>query len=138
MSLFNNLNVPSWQEIRRAVTCRNFGRFLTSPLMTSFAFFLAGLYANSVLQVVADRQVVHCGEEKCPPLPDLGHDLFPHLTFVRICDYWLYIAVGSTLVRFSPLFVNYSLSLVMLRRWAFLQGMLFWMRGISVALTRRQ
>jgi hypothetical protein len=90
-----------------------------------------------VLQIVADRQVVDCGAETCPPLPDLGHEAFPHLTFVKICDYWLYAFVGCTIVRFSPIFVSKSLSLVMLRRWAFLQGSLFWMRGISVALTRQ-
>jgi len=50
----------------------------------------------------------------------------------------LYAAVGMTLIRFSPLIVSKSLSLVMLRRWLFLQGTLFWFRGISVALTRRQ
>jgi hypothetical protein len=131
-------SLPSWRSIRKALTWRNFGRFLVSPLMAAFIFFLCGLYANSVLQIVADRQVVHCGEEQCPPLPDLGHELFPHLTFVSICDYWLYFVVGATFLRFSPIFISTAMSLVMLRRWFFLQGMLFWMRGISVALTRRQ
>ena len=56
---------------------------------------------------------------------------------VMICS-GLYAAVGMTLIRFSPLIVSKSLSLVMLRRWLFLQGTLFWFRGISVALTRRQ
>ena len=56
---------------------------------------------------------------------------------LQICDYWLYAFVGGTLLRFSPIFISKSLSLVILRRWLFLQGSLFWMRGISVALTRQ-
>jgi len=137
MGLLSYLNVPSWSDIRSALTLRNVGKFFVSPLMAALVYFFLGLYCNSVLQIVADRQTMHCGEERCPPLPDLGHQAFPHLSFVRICDYWLYIAVASTVLRFSPLFVNYSLSLVMLRRWFFLQGTLFWMRGISIALTRQ-
>lgn len=84
--------------------------------------------------------MVQCGADgtqRCPPLPDLGHDLFPRIESVAICDYWLYAVVGLTIVRFSPFFVSKSLSLVMLRRWLFLQGSLFWMRGISVAITRQ-
>ncbi len=137
MGLIEYLNVPSCRQIWAALTWHNLWKLMTSPLALAFAFFFAGLYANSVLQIVADREVVECGEEVCPPLPDLGHQLFPHITFVKICDYMLYGAVASVFFRFSPLFVNYSLSLVMLRRWAFLQGLLFWMRGISVALTRQ-
>ena len=85
--MFESLNVPSCGDIFHALTWRNICRFFVSPLFASFLFFAAGLYANSVLQVVADRQVVHCGEDVCPPLPDLGHELFPHLKFVSICDY---------------------------------------------------
>jgi hypothetical protein len=133
------LNCPSCSAICRALTCRNFGKFLTSPLMAAFAFFFVGLYANSVLQMVAEHEKIDCGLEnaRCPPLPDLGHQVFPYIKFVKICDYMLYASVASIMIRFSPLFVSYSLSLVMLRRWAFLQGLLFWMRGISVALTRQ-
>jgi hypothetical protein len=90
------------------------------------------------MQVVADRQAVYCGEDVCPPLPDLGHQVFPHLTFVSICDYWLYACVGLTFFRFSPIIISKSLSLVLLRRWLFLQGTMFGMRGISIVLTRRQ
>jgi len=133
------LNIPSCSAICRALTCRNLFKFLTSPLCASFVFLFVGLYANSVLQMVAESEEVSCGKdnETCPPLPDLGHMVFPYLHFVKICDYMLYLSVLCTLIRFSPLFVPYSMGLMMLRRWAFLQGLLFWMRGISVALTRQ-
>lgn len=99
----------------------------------SFAFYfsifwiLLGTYFNCVIQAYLDRE-----SSKLKPLPDLGFLLLPHIHYYKIADIWLYCALGISLIRYL---FDKRQNVRVFRRFMFLQGSLFMLRGISIMVT---
>lgn len=98
------------------------------PFIFSFCFFLITLYINSLVQVWADRNSPYW----LPALPDIGHKLLPYFTFYSINNYYLLASFVLVIIRYI---FQRDIRLIVLRRWLFLQAVLFIMRSISIFVT---
>lgn len=98
------------------------------PFIVSFIFFFVTLYINSLVQVWADRNSPYW----LAALPDIGHRLLPYWTYYSINNYFLLTAFLLVIVRYI---FQRDIRLIVLRRWFFLQGVLFIMRSISIYVT---
>jgi len=115
-------------------SCRTFFRGMTSPLLLSFIWFLVTLYFNSVLSIEAERQ----GGNNNPILEDEGfEELGSQIDIFDLPNYMLFALLGATLIRFLPIWpcVKPAMFWMILRRWFFLEGVIFILRGFSVAMT---
>jgi hypothetical protein len=103
-------------------------RFVCLPFCFSFVFFFVTLYINSLVQVWADRN----SPNWLPALPDIGHKLLPYWTFYSINNYYLLAAFVLVIIRYI---FQRDIRLIVLRRWLFLQAVMFIMRSISIYVT---
>jgi hypothetical protein len=98
------------------------------PFVFSFIFFLVTLYVNSLVQVWADRNSPFW----LPALPDIGHKLLPYWSYYSINNYYLLCSFVLVIIRYV---FQRDIRLIVLRRWLFLQAILFIMRSISIFVT---
>ena len=98
------------------------------PFIVSFIFFFVTLYVNSLVQVWADRNSPYW----LAALPDIGHQLLPYWTYYPINNYFLLTTFVLVIVRYI---FQRDIRLIVLRRWFFLQGVLFIMRSVSIYVT---
>jgi hypothetical protein len=107
---------------------------MAGPLLLSFVWFLVTLYFNNVLSITAERQ----GNRLDPTLPDEGHEeLGDQIHEFHLPDYMLYALLCTTAFRFLPIWpcVKPAMWWMIVRRWFFLEGVIFFLRGFSVAMT---
>lgn len=100
--------------------------------MFAFWWFIAALYWNGVASVATGRT----GGINDPTLRDQGFS-FPKYQNYDLNNYLLFATVGVTLIRFLPIWpcTKPALARTILRRWLFLEGLLFWFRAVSVVVT---
>jgi hypothetical protein len=98
------------------------------PFFFSLIFFFITLYINSLVQVWADRNSPFWLQA----LPDIGHKLLPYFTFYSINNYYLITAFVLVIIRYI---FQRDVRLIVLRRWLFLQAVMFIMRSISIFVT---
>ena len=98
------------------------------PFCFSFVFFLITLYINSLVQVWADRNSPYW----LSALPDIGHKLIPYWTYYAVNNYYLLASFVLVIIRYV---FQRDIRLIVLRRWLFLQAVMFIMRSISIFVT---
>nr|BAN42085.1 sphingomyelin synthetase, putative [Entamoeba invadens] len=106
--------------------------FLHSQLMWAVTVMIICGYWNSVFQIYADS-IAGFWKYKHQPfvLMDIAFDVLPHIESEHISDYYLKWCIYATAIRF----MFTPLRLVILRRYCFMQAVIFLLRGFSVFAT---
>lgn len=113
------------------------------PIIVTLVYFVLGMYFNCVMQVVAENRSTRFQDiprkynmtiedtNAMNTLPDIGYDILPFVANKNLPDIWVFSIVGLGIVRFALT----RLRLTILRRWTFLLGTIFFVRGASIILT---
>ncbi|CEO94870.1 hypothetical protein PBRA_003683 [Plasmodiophora brassicae] len=95
----------------------------------SAVYFLAALYFNAFMQIIISQM----DDPQGPRLPDVGYQLLSNASISTMWPNIMVVAVGvSAIIRL--LCDRYRARTI--RRWAFLQGTMFFLRGVSISVTR--
>ena len=123
--------------------CKKLARVLYAPDNLDCILYSYVLVLNCVIQIYADQRserfrtipkkynMTEEDEEKINTLPDLGFDWLPFLSNAAIADYVVIVLVIVTMVRFAPT----PMGATIVRRWLFMLGSLFFLRGICIIIT---
>lgn len=101
-----------------------------APLLFAMILCFAVCYFDGVMQVVTERRARSI--QDLPPLPDVFHDLLPHIRWWRINDVFIALFALITAVRFAN---SRAARLKSLRRFLFLEAVILALRGASMVLT---
>ncbi|CEO94871.1 hypothetical protein PBRA_003684 [Plasmodiophora brassicae] len=95
----------------------------------SAIYFVAAVYFNAVMQVYVSQ----ADDQQGPRLPDVGYELFANVSIGTSWPNYMVLAVAVSSV--ARLLCDRYRSRT-IRRWAFLQGTMFFLRGVCIAVTR--
>ena len=82
------------------------------------------------MQVLTERRAQQI--RFLPPLPDVFHSALPHIRWWKLNDLYIALFALITVLHFVP---SKGLRPKVLRRFLFLEGVILFLRGISVVLT---
>ena len=122
---------------------RNTRRFVSWQFLVTVLYAFTCVYFNTLMQVRAEERsrqfralplkynFTTKDENTFTTLPDIGFDILPMIHDHWWSDVMVGLLVALTQVRFSLT----PMGATILRRWAFLLGSLFFLRGISIIVT---
>ncbi len=122
---------------------RNTRRFVSWQFCATMLYAFACVYFNTLMQVRAEKRsrtfralpikynFTIADEHTFTTLPDIGFDILPMVHDAWLADVMVGLLVALTQCRFSLT----PMGATILRRWAFLLGSLFFLRGISIIVT---
>lgn len=97
----------------------------------SAIYFVAAVYFNAVMQVYVSQ----ADDQQGPRLPDVGYELFANVSIGTSWPNYMVLAVAVSSV--ARLLCDRYRSRT-IRRWAFLQGTMFFLRGVCIAVGWRR
>ena len=103
---------------------------LYSPLLFAAFFCFVAAYWDGVMQVLAECRAQEV--QWLPPLPDVAHSVLPYIRWWKLNDLYIGLFAIAVVLHFIP---SRGLRPKVLRRFLFLEGVILFLRGISVVLT---
>lgn len=117
---------------------RDFGQGLrrhSLPLAVSMLFFIVASYFNTFFQVYVQNRVIDLKLDHMEPLFDSGFEYFTDLSsFENLPDFWISFMAVAVFVK-SFLRLRFSCLMLVMKRYFFIHGCVFFLRGISIAVT---
>jgi len=118
-------------------------RFASWGMLLAWFGWFIGMYFNTLAQVYVQKRSEHfkvipdqflmnaTARRRVNTLPDLGFDLLWHVPASWVADSLVFGSMLATVVRFVPT----PMGATILRRWLFILGTLFFLRGIAISVT---